>query len=201
MGWPPESAGMDYRLAIEGAPETVPGGAGIMLLHPSTGETDRVDTEFFKTDTDWLFILSTRTTAREVQQKLEYYGVDEERAVILDTLSVDRGYSRRSSERVHYVSAPDEFDGIVAATREFLESHEGKLRLSIDSVTEMAYYADEERTREAVERILELVREHDAVALFHVAREVHDDEVLASYRELFDGIIDLHEDGSITCEF
>ena len=192
---------MDYRLAIEGAPETVPGGTGIMLLHPSTGETDRVDTDFFKTDTDWLFILSTRTTAREVQQKLEYYGVDEDHAVILDTLSVERGYSRRSSERVHYVSAPDDLDGIVAATREFLETHDGKLRLSIDSVTEMAYYADEERAREAVERILELVREHDAVALFHVAEEVHDPGVIEEYRDLFDGVIDLAEDGSITCEF
>jgi KaiC/GvpD/RAD55 family RecA-like ATPase len=192
---------MDYRLAIEGAPETVPGGTGIMLLHPSTGETDRVDTDFFKTDTDWLFILSTRTTAREVQQKLEYYGVDADHAVILDTLSVERGYSRRSSERVHYVSAPDDLDGIVAATREFLENHDGKLRLSIDSVTEMAYYADEERAREAVERILELVREHDAVALFHVAEEVHGPEVVETYRGLFDGVIDLAEDGSITCEF
>jgi len=192
---------MDYRLAIEGAPETVPGGTGIMLLHPSTGETDRVDTEFFKTDTDWLFIVSTRTTAREVQQKLEYYGVDEERAVILDTLSVERGYSRRSSERVHYVSAPDDLDGIVAATREFLESHDGKLRLSIDSVTEMAYYADEERAREAVGRILRLVRGHDAIGLFHVARGVHDPDVLAGYRELFDGVIDLDEDGSIGCDF
>jgi KaiC/GvpD/RAD55 family RecA-like ATPase len=192
---------MDYRLAIEGAPETVPGGTGIMLLHPSTGETDRVDTDFFKTDTDWLFILSTRTTAREVQQKLEYYGVDADHAVILDTLSVERGYSRRSSERVHYVSAPDDLDGIVAATREFLENHDGKLRLSIDSVTEMAYYADEERAREAVERILELVREHNAVALFHVAEEVHDSEVVETYRGLFDGVIDLAEDGSITCEF
>jgi KaiC/GvpD/RAD55 family RecA-like ATPase len=192
---------MDYRLAIEGAPETVPGGTGIMLLHPSTGETDRVDTDFFKTDTDWLFILSTRTTAREVQQKLEYYGVDADHAVILDTLSVERGYSRRSSERVHYVSAPDDLDGIVAATREFLENHDGKLRLSIDSVTEMAYYADEERAREAVERVRELVREHDAVALFHVAEEVHDPEVVETYRGLFDGVIDLAEDGSITCEF
>jgi KaiC/GvpD/RAD55 family RecA-like ATPase len=192
---------MDYELAIEGAPATVPGGTGIMLLHPSTGETDRVDTDFFKVDTDWLFIVSTRTTAREVQQKLEYYDVDEERAVILDTLSIERGYSRRSSDNVHYVSAPDDLDGIVAATREFLETHDGKLRLSIDSVTEMAYYADEEHARGAVERILDLVREHDAVALFHLAEEVHDEAVLEGYRELFDGVIDLDEDGTITCEF
>jgi hypothetical protein len=64
---------MDYRLAIEGGPTTVPGGTGILLLHPSTGETDRIDTEFLSTDTDEMLVISTRTTAREVRQKLEHY--------------------------------------------------------------------------------------------------------------------------------
>jgi KaiC/GvpD/RAD55 family RecA-like ATPase len=192
---------MDYELAIEEAPDTVPGGTGIMLLHPSTGETDRLDTEFFKTDTDHLFILSTRTTAREVQQKLEYYEVDESRATILDTLSIERGYSRRSSENVRYVSSPDDLDGMLEAIRTFLETHDGKLRLSVDSVTEMAYYADEDRTRDAVERILDLLDEHDAIGLFHVAEEVHDDEVVEGYRDLFDGVITLTEDGTVTSAF
>jgi len=43
---------MDYDLAIEGAPDAVPGGTVVLLLHPSTGETDRMDTDFLKTDTD-----------------------------------------------------------------------------------------------------------------------------------------------------
>jgi KaiC/GvpD/RAD55 family RecA-like ATPase len=192
---------MDYDLAIENTPATVPGGTGVLLIHPSTGETDRIDTEFLKTDTDHLLVVSTRTTAREVQQKLEHYNVGEERAVILDTLSVERGYSRRSSERVHYVAAPDDLDGIVEQVRKFLETHEGKLRVSVDSITEMAYYADEERTRAAVEQILELLREQDAVGLFHLAEEVHAAEVLAGYRELFEAVVTLDPDGTVTGEF
>ncbi|MFB6172022.1 MAG: hypothetical protein ABEJ23_05765 [Haloarculaceae archaeon] len=192
---------MDYELAIENAPATVPGGTGILLIHPSTGETDRIDTDFFKTDTDRLLVISTRTTAREVQQKLEYYDVDESRSEILDTLSIERGYSRRSSDHIHYVSAPDDLDGIVERTREFLTEHDGKLRISLDSITEMAYYADEERARDAVERILALLREHDAIGLFHLAEEVHNPEVVAAYRDLFDGVITLDEDGTVTCEF
>ena len=192
---------MDYELAIESAPATVPAGTGIMLLHPSTGETDRLDTEFFKTDTDHLFILSTRTTAREVQQKLEYYEVDESRATILDTLSIERGYSRRSSDNVQYVSSPDDLAGMVEAIRTFLETHDGKLRISVDSVTEMAYYADEERARGAVERILDLLEEHDAIGLFHLAEEVHDEDIVEGYRGLFDGVIHLTEDGTVTSDF
>lgn len=192
---------MDYELAIETTPETVPGGTGIMLLHPSTGETDRIDTDFFKTDTDHLFILSTRTTAREVQQKLEYYEVDEERATILDTLSIERGYSRRSGQNIRYVSSPDDLDGMVEDIETFLTTHDGKLRISIDSVTEMAYYADEERTRQAVEQILELLDEHDAIGLFHVAEEVHEDEIIDGYRDLFDGVIELEEDGRVESRF
>jgi KaiC/GvpD/RAD55 family RecA-like ATPase len=192
---------MDYRLAIEDTPETVPGGTGILLLHPSTGETDRIDTEFLKADTDHMLIISTRTTAREVEQKLEYYEVDEDSAVILDTLSIERGYTRRQSDNVKYVSSPDDLAGIVAKTREFLASQEGKLRVTVDSLTEMLYYADEEPTREAVEELLDLLATHDAVGLFHLAAEVHDADVVDDYRDRFDDVIELHEDGTIDQDF
>ncbi|MEF8791874.1 MAG: hypothetical protein V5A61_17225, partial [Haloarculaceae archaeon] len=134
-------------------------------------------------------------------QKLEYYGVDPENTVILDTLSVERGYSRRSSDRVHYVAAPDDLDGIVDQVREFLERHDGKLRVSFDSITEMAYYADEDRARNAVQEILDLLEAHDAVGLFHLAEEVHDPEVVEGYRELFDGVVVLEADDTVTVEF
>jgi len=192
---------MDYELAIEDAPATIPGGTGILLLHPSIGETDRIDTDFFKVDTDRFLVVSTRTTAREVEQKLEHYEVDESSATILDTLSIERGYSRRSSDNIHYVAAPDDLDAIVEKTRQFLERHDGKLRLSVDSVTEMAYYADEDRAFEATKQILELLDEFDAVGLFHLSKEVHDQETLDRFRELFDGVVDLDEDGTVETEF
>lgn len=192
---------MDYRLEVEDTPDTIAGGTGVVLVHPSTGETDRIDTDFLKTDTDSFLVISTRTTAREVEQKLEHYDVDRSRATILDALSVERGYSRRSGEGIHYVSSPDDLEGIVDVTREFLDEHDGKLRVSVDSVTEMAYYADEERTKEAVTEILSLLRNHDAVGLFHLAEEVHTEEVLKGYRELFDGTITLDEDNGVRGDF
>lgn len=192
---------MEYTLAVEGAPETISGGTGVLLVHPSTGETDRIDTDFLSTDTDHMLIVSTRTTAREVEQKLEHYAVDESNATILDTLSVERGYTRRQSEHVRYVSAPDNLAEIVEQTRQFLAEHDGKRRVTIDSITEMAYYADEEAARAAVEDILELLEEYDAVGLFHLAAGVHDDAVVAGYRELFDGVIDLAEDGTVYTSF
>jgi KaiC/GvpD/RAD55 family RecA-like ATPase len=192
---------MDYTLAIENAPETIAGGTGILLVHPSTVETDRIDTDFLKTDTDHILVISTRTTAREVTQKLEHYEVDESKATILDTLSVERGYTRRKSENVRYVSAPDDLDGIVDQTRRFLEQHHGKCRISLDSVTEMIYYADEESAREAVTAIHELLDEYDAVGLFHLAAGVHDEAVVERFRELFDGALELGPDGSLTADF
>ena len=192
---------MDYDLAIENAPATIPGGTGILLIHPSTGETDRIDTDFLKTDTDRILVISTRTTAREVQQKLEYYDVDEGKADILDTLSVERGYSRRSSEHIHYVSAPDDLEGITETTREFLTKHEGKRRISLDSVTELAYYADEKRALETAEELLELLEEHDAVGLFHLSEEVHDEADVEAFKQLFDGVVYLDADGSVETEF
>jgi hypothetical protein len=65
----------------------------------------------------------------------------------------------------------------------------------------MAYYADEDRARAAVEQILDLLEEHDAVGLFHLAEEVHDPEVLEGYRDLFEGVVTLEADGTVTGEF
>lgn len=192
---------MEYTLAIDGTPETIPGGTGILLLHPSTGETDRIDTEFLNEDTDHLLVISTRTTAREVKQKLEYYEVDGERATILDTLSVERGYTRRASADVRYVSSPDDWEGIVEETESFLENHDGRLRVSFDSITELVYYADEDRAERAVERLSGLLDDHDAVGLFHLARGVHDEDTVDRFRGLFDGVIELDEGGNVESKF
>ncbi|MFA9517936.1 hypothetical protein ACERIT_12080 [Halopenitus sp. H-Gu1] len=191
---------MEYTLAIENGPETIPGGTGLLLVHPSIGETDRIDTDFLKADTDAFLVVSTRTTAREVEQKLEYYDVDESKATILDTISVERGYSRRSGDDVYYVASPDDLDGVVDSIERFLTAHDGKRRVSVDSLTEMAYYADEEATYEAAAAILELLAEHDAVGLFHLSREVHEEERIDRFRELFDGVVDLQADGSVSVE-
>ncbi|GAA0649958.1 DUF7090 family protein [Salarchaeum japonicum] len=189
---------MDYELAIEGGPASIPGGTGVLLLHPSTAETDRIDTDFLKTDTDRFLVISTRTTAREVEQKLDYYDVDESRADVLDALSVDRGYSRRGSEHIRYVSSPDDVDGIVAVAEDFLDATEGKRRVSFDSITELAYYADEERALDALDRLADLLREHDAVGLFHVSTEVHDPEVIERFRERCGLVVELDGDGSVS---
>ncbi len=192
---------MEYSLEIVSAPESVPAGSGILLVHPSTGETDRIDTQFLKTDTDHLLVVSTRTTAREVEQKLEHYEVDESKATILDTLSAERGYTRRQNEHVRYVTTPEDLDSVVAETRRFLEANDGKLRVSVDSITEMIYYADEEQTLEAVKELLELLETHDAVGLFHLARGVHDEVVLDEYRDLFGPVIELNEENEISSHF
>ena len=188
---------MDYALAIENAPESIPGGTGVLLLHPSIGETDRIDTDFLKTDTDHFLVISTRTTAREVEQKLEHYDVDESKADILDALSVERGYSRRTSDHVHYVSTPEDLGGIVEQTREFLDAHEGNLRISVDSVTEMAYYAGVDGAHDATADLLGLLADHGAVGLFHLSNEVHDDDTVDRFRELFDTVLELDIDGEI----
>lgn len=192
---------MDYDLAIDGAPETVPGGTAILLLHPSTGETDRIDTQFPKGATDHFLVVSTRTTAREVKQKLEYYDVDESKAIILDALSVDRGYSRRAADNIYYVRAPDDVDDLLQHAETFLREHDGHRRISFDSITELAYYADEEQATDALRRLVDLLQEFDAIGLFHVDSEVHDDAAIARFQDLCDGVLLLDEDGSLTASF
>jgi len=188
----------EYELAIESAPTSITGGTALLLLHPSIGETDRIDTQFLKNDTDRMLVISTRTTAREVAQKLEHYEVDASRATILDTVSAERGYTRRQSDDVRYIARPEHLDGIVDEAERFLEETAGKRRLSLDSITEMIYYTDRDRTRMAVESLLALLEAHDAVGLFHLAVGVHDETVVEEFRSLFDGVIELDEEGSVS---
>lgn len=192
---------MEYSLELENTPESIPAGSSILLVHPSTGETDRIDTNFLKTDTDELLAVSTRTTAREVEQKLEHYELGEAKATILDAVSADRGYTRRQSEHIRYISTPEDLDSIVDETGQFLESTDGKRRVSVDSITEMIYYAGEQQTREAVHALLGLIESHDAVGLFHLARGVHEDDIIDEYRSMFERVIELDETGETTAHF
>lgn len=192
---------MDYRIGIEGAPESVPGGTSILLLHPSTGGTDALDTGFLNADGERFLVVSTRTTAREVQQKLDHYDIDPSKADILDTLSVERGYSRRSGPQLHYVSAPDDADGIVTVVDRFLARETGKRRVSFDSLSELAYYADEETAAATLERIASLLSEHDAIGLFHASPEVHEPEIRKRFEAACDGVVEVDASGSITSRF
>lgn len=192
---------MHYELSIDGAPDSVPAGTAILLFHPSTGGTDRFDTGFLKEGTDRFLVVSTRTTADEVKQKLEHYEVDVSRADILDTLSVERGYSRRNGENLHYVNAPDDVEGILDVIERFLADHSGKRRISFDSLSELAYYAGDDAASDALERIVSLLSEYDAVGMFHVSPEVHDPSTLRHFRSVGDGFIEVDAEGSVTSTF
>jgi KaiC/GvpD/RAD55 family RecA-like ATPase len=192
---------MDYALAIENAPESVPAGTSILLVHPSTGETDRLDTDFLRTDTDAFLVVSSRTTAREVKQKLEHYEVSEADATILDTLSVERGYTRRQWPNVRYVSKPGDWEAIVEEIERFLTETEGKRRVSFDSLTELIYYSDVDAGVAAADRLADQLVAHDAVGMVHIAGGVHDAETLDRIRARFDGVVELDEDGTVTSSF
>ena len=58
-----------------------------------------------------------------------------------------------------------------------------------------------QNTLSAVEDVLELLAEYDAVGMFHLAQGVHDDDTVAAFRDLFDGVVELGEDDSVTSEF
>ena len=66
---------------------------------------------------------------------------------------------------------------------------------------EMAYYADDDAGYEAATEILALLREHDAVGIFHLSEEVHEVATLDRFSRLFDGVIDLDGDGNVTIDY
>lgn len=188
---------MAYELGIDGAPETVPAGSGILVVHPSTVAADDVDTQFLADNDDPVLVVSTHSAAREVGQKLEHYGIDRDRVEIIDAISVERGYTRRQRSDVTYLTGPDDLAGIVEHVTDFLERQDGHARVTVDSITELIYYADAARVRETIVEFLDLLAADDAVGLFHVARGVHE-EPLSQIRDSFYGVIEFGDDGAGT---
>lgn len=191
---------MEYALGIDGAPETVPGGSSVLVVHPSTAAADDVDTAFLEGTDDPILVVSTHSAAREVRQKLDHWGIDRNRVEILDAISVERGYTRRTGEGVDYLTAPDDLEGLVDHVEDFLARQDGPARVTLDSITELIYYADADQVGAAVGEVLDLLAAHDAVGLFHLARGVHEDAI-ADVRDEFTGVVELADDGSIDADF
>ncbi len=182
---------MQYRLEVDDAPETVSGGTSILLLHHSTADTDRIDSQFLIADTDHYLVVSTKSTAVEIDEKLDFFGVDRDAATIIDAISIERGYSRRESSRVEYLPSPEDIDGLLSTAEQFFDTHDGKLRLSVDSISELAFFASEDRAIAAVDALQELLERHDGVGLFHLATEVHDETFVDEVRTMFDVVIEI----------
>lgn len=190
---------MAYALGLEDAPETVPAGSGVLLVHPSTTDADPFETAFLTAGEEPALLISTHSAAREVQQKVEHYGIDADRVEILDTISVERGYTRRQSADVTYLSAPDDLDGLLEHTGDFLERRGPPARVSLDSITELGYYADEERLQTALTALLDLLEAHEAVGLFQLAAD--GSETVAPIRDRFAGVVEVADDGSVGIDF
>jgi KaiC/GvpD/RAD55 family RecA-like ATPase len=191
---------MEYALGIDGAPATVPAGSAVLLVHPSTVAADGVDTEFLADNDDPVLVVSTHSAAREVRQKLAHFGIDRDRVEILDAISVERGYTRRQDEDVTYLTAPDDLDGMVEGVADFLADQDGPARVTLDSLTELIYYADASQVGAAIEEVLDLLDAHEALGLFHLASGVHDDAI-GDVRDRFAGVVELDESGDVTATF
>lgn len=187
---------MAYELGIAGAPETVPPGSGVLVVHPETVDADEVETSFLTDNDDPVLVVSTHSAAREVSQKLDHYGIDRDRVEILDAISIERGYTRRQRDDVTYLRAPDDLEGIRSHVAEFLARHDGRARVTVDSITELIYFADADRGTEAVAALLDLLAEHDAVGLFHVTGDVRE-ESLEDVESEFYGVAALGEDATV----
>ena len=190
---------MEYELGFADGPETVPGGSGILLVHPSTSDADDFETAFLTAAPEPAMLISTHSAAREVKQKIEHYGVDADRVEILDTISVDRGYTRRQESGVTYLSAPDDLDGLLAATEDFLERRGPPARLSLDSITELEYYAGEAHIGETLSAMLDQLEAHDGIGLFQLAAD--GEAAVAELRDRFAGMVEVDDAGTVTADF
>jgi hypothetical protein len=190
---------MEYELGFTAGPATVRGGSGILLVHPSTTDADDFETAFLTAAAEPALLISTHSAAREVKQKVQHYGVDADRVEILDTISTDRGYTRRQESGVTYLSAPDDIQGLLDATADFLERRGPPARLSLDSITELGYYAGDERLGDTLSALLDQLEAHDAVGLFQLAAD--GEETVAPLRDRFAGVVEVDEDGGVAASF
>jgi len=87
------------------------------------------------------------------------------------------------------IESPSDLTGIGMKVGSYLDSHGGPdTVVTVDSLTVLLQYVDLERAFRFLHTIASQVRDVGALAHYHVDPNAHDDQVLATLSQLFDGV-------------
>jgi KaiC/GvpD/RAD55 family RecA-like ATPase len=122
---------------------------------------------------------------------------------VVDAVTKHRVQSIEDTARITYTSSPTDMTELGIAFSEFIESYYAargieKNRVLLDSLTTLLLYSNLQTVFRFVHVFTSRVENADALGLYTIESTAHDDETTSTLRQLFDGVVEVDHDGTLT---
>lgn len=124
---------------------------------------------------------------------------------IVDCVTQHQGRSTSDTDIVKYASSPVDMTGIGIKFSEFVEEFYGQRgvrqnRVMLDSLSTLLMYSDLQTVFRFMHVFTSRVEDADALGIHVIESTAHDAQALNTMKQLFDGVVDVSEDGSTSVQ-
>jgi len=124
---------------------------------------------------------------------------------VVDCVTRHQGLSESDSSLVQYTSSPVDMTGIGIEFSEFLEEFYARRgvernRVMLDSLSPLLTYSDAETVFRFLHVLTSRVEDADALGLYTIESTAHDAETVDTLKQLFDGIVEVDDDGRLSVD-
>lgn len=184
--------------------------SNVLLLAPSLGGQSNdicldLLTQTAPSETNVLTVSYTDTPREWVENWLEHASVSPVRGGIVSIGQAETDVDD-PSWAVKTVENPSDLTGIGIELSELLSGmataadDDEHIAVCFDGITSLLQYADLQRAFRFLHVVTGRVKTVGGIGHFHLDPEAHDPQTLATLKGLFDAVIEVEEDGSITVQ-
>jgi len=156
-------------------------------------------------DGEGAIVVSNTDGAKRVFEALEERVDYTDRPVaVVDCVTRQQGVSEaRDDAQVRYTSSPVDMTGVGIKFSELLEEFYERQaiernRVFLDSLSTLLMYSDLQTVFRFLHVFTGRVQSVDGLGLYAIDSTAHDDKTMNTLKQLFDGVIETHEDGEPT---
>jgi KaiC/GvpD/RAD55 family RecA-like ATPase len=156
-------------------------------------------------DGEGAIVVSNTDGAKQVFEAFEDRVDYTERPVaVVDCVTRQQGVSEaRDDAQVRYTSSPVDMTGVGIKFSELLEEFYERRgvernRVFLDSLSTLLMYSDLQTVFRFLHVFTGRVQSVDGLGLYAIDSTAHDDKTMNTLKQLFDGVIETHEDGEPT---
>ena len=197
-----------YNLGPEFENATVDPGTNILISGPPLSGKRRLALEALARgaeDGDGSVIVTTRDSADRVLADFETLLAEPEDAHvgIVDCVTKHQGRSASDSDLIRYASSPTDMTGMGIKFSEFVEAFYTERgikrnRIAVDSLSTLLMYSDLQTVFRFMHVLTSRIEDADAIGLHVIEGSAHDDEDLNTLKQLFDGVVEVDAERSVS---
>jgi len=157
------------------------------------------------TDGEGAIVVSNTDGAKRVFEALgERVNYEDNPVAVVDCVTRQQGVSEaRDDAQVRYTSSPVDMTGVGIKFSELLEEFYERRsihrnRVFLDSLSTLLMYSDLQTVFRFLHVFTGRVQSVDGLGLYAIDSTAHEDKTMNTLKQLFDGVIETHEDGEPT---